>query len=248
MAGHSKWANIQHRKKAQDAKRGKLFTRLIKEIVVAAKAGGSDLDANASLRTAVDKAKSQSVPKDAIERAVKRGAGELEGSDYEEIRYEGYGPAGVAVIVDCLSDNRNRTVAEVRHAFTKAGGNLGQSGSVAYMFDNIGVLLYSPEHDEDSVMEAALDAGAEDVIVADDGSIEVLTTAEDYVAVKQAMTDAGLEPEDSELTMRASTNAELDLDDAQKVLRLVDLLESSDDVQDVYYNAEIPEEAYEAQA
>jgi YebC/PmpR family DNA-binding regulatory protein len=248
VAGHSKWANIQHRKKAQDAKRGKLFTRLIKEIVVAAKAGGSDLDANASLRTAVDKAKSQSVPKDAIERAVKRGAGELDGSDYEEIRYEGYGPAGVAVIVDCLSDNRNRTVAEVRHAFTKAGGNLGQSGSVAYMFNNVGVLLYSPEHDEDSVMEAALDAGAEDIIVADDGSIEVLTTAEDYVAVKQAMTDAGVEPEDSELTMRASNNAELDLDDAQKVLRLVDLLESSDDVQDVYYNAEIPEEAYEAQA
>ena len=248
MAGHSKWANIQHRKKAQDAKRGKLFTRLIKEIVVAAKAGGSDLDANASLRTAVDKANSQSVPKDAIERAVKRGAGELDGSDYEEIRYEGYGPAGVAVIVDCLSDNRNRTVAEVRHAFTKAGGNLGQSGSVAYMFNNVGVLLYSPEHDEDSVMEAALDAGAEDIIVADDGSIEVLTTAEDYVAVKQAMTDAGVEPEDSELTMRASNNAELDLDDAQKVLRLVDLLESSDDVQDVYYNAEIPGEAYEAQA
>jgi YebC/PmpR family DNA-binding regulatory protein len=248
VAGHSKWANIQHRKKAQDAKRGKLFTRLIKEIVVAAKAGGSDLDANASLRTAVDKAKSQSVPKDAIERAVKRGAGELDGSDYEEIRYEGYGPAGIAVIVDCLSDNRNRTVAEVRHAFTKAGGNLGQSGSVAYMFNNVGVLLYSPEHDEDSVMEAALEAGAEDIIVADDGSIEVLTTAEDYVAVKQAMTDAELEPEDSELTMRASTNAELDLDDAQKVLRLVDLLESSDDVQDVYYNAEIPEEAYEAQA
>ena len=248
MAGHSKWANIQHRKKAQDAKRGKLFTRLIKEIVVAAKAGGSDLDANASLRTAVDKAKSQSVPKDAIERAVKRGAGELDGSDYEEIRYEGYGPAGVAVIVDCLSDNRNRTVAEVRHAFTKAGGNLGQSGSVAYMFNNVGVLLYAPEHDEDNIMEAALDAGAEDIIVADDGSIEVLTTAEDYVAVKQAMTDAGVEPEDSELTMRASNNAELDLDDAQKVLRLVDVLESSDDVQDVYYNAEIPGEAYEAQA
>jgi len=247
VAGHSKWANIQHRKKAQDAKRGKLFTRLIKEIAVAAKAGGSDLDANASLRTAVDKAKSQSVPKDAIDRAIKRGAGELDGSDYEEIRYEGYGPAGVAVIVDCLSDNRNRTVAEVRHAFTKAGGNLGQSGSVAYMFNNVGVLLYSPEHDEDSVIEAALDAGAEDVIVADDGSIEVLTAAEDYVAVKQSMTGAGLEPEDSDLTMRASTNAELSLEDAQKVLRLVDLLESSDDVQDVYYNAEIPEEAYEAQ-
>ena len=248
MAGHSKWANIQHRKKAQDAKRGKLFTRLIKEIVVAAKAGGSDLDANASLRTSVDKAKSQSVPKDAIERAIKRGAGQLDGSDYEEIRYEGYGPAGVAVIVDCLSDNRNRTVAEVRHAFTKAGGNLGQSGSVAYLFDNVGVLLYSPEHDEDSVMEASLEAGAEDVIIADDGSIEVLTAAEDYVAVKQSMTEAGLEPEDSELTMRASINAELSLEVAEKVLRLVDLLESSDDVQDVYFNAEIPEEAYEAQA
>ncbi len=248
MAGHSKWANIQHRKKAQDAKRGKLFTRLIKEIVVAAKAGGSDLDANASLRTAVDKAKSQSVPKDAIERAVKRGAGELDGSDYEEIRYEGYGPAGVAFIVDCLSDNRNRTVADVRHAFSKAGGNLGQTGSVAYMFTSLGVLLYSPENDEDEVMEAALEAGAEDVIVDDDGSIEVLTAAEDYVAVKQAMTDAGLEPEDSELTMRASTNTELVVEDAQKVLRLVDLLENSDDVQDVFYNAEIPEEAYEAEA
>lgn len=247
MAGHSKWANIQHRKKAQDAKRGKLFTRLIKEIVVAAKAGGSDFDANASLRTAVDKAKSQSVPKDAIERAVKRGAGELDGSDYEEIRYEGYGPAGVAFIVDCLSDNRNRTVAEVRHAFTKAGGNLGQSGSVAYLFDSVGVLLYSPDHDEDQIMEAALEAGAEDVIVADDGGIEVLTTAEEYVAVKQAMTEAGLEPEDSDLTMRASVNAELDLDNAGKVLRLVDLLETSDDVQDVYYNAEIPEQAYEAE-
>lgn len=248
MAGHSKWANIQHRKKAQDAKRGKLFTRLIKEIVVAAKAGGSDLDANASLRAAVDKAKSQSVPKDAIERAVKRGAGELDGSDYEEIRYEGYGPAGVAFIVDCLSDNRNRTVADVRHAFSKAGGNLGQTGSVAYMFASLGVLVYSPEHDEDEVMEAALEAGAEDVIIDDDGSIEVLTTAEDYVAVKQAMTDAGLEPEDSELTMRASTNAELAVEDAQKVLRLVDLLENSDDVQDVFYNADIPEEAYEAEA
>jgi YebC/PmpR family DNA-binding regulatory protein len=215
--------------------------------VVAAKSGGSDLDANASLRSAVDKAKSQSVPKDAIERAVKRGAGELDGSDYEEIRYEGYGPAGVAVMVDCLSDNRNRTVADVRHAFTKAGGNLGQTGSVAYMFASVGVLLYSPEQDEETIMEAALDAGAEDVIVADDGSIEVLTSAEDYVTVKQAMTDGGLEPEDSELTMRASTNTELDVDDARKVLRLVDLLENSDDVQDVYYNAEIPEEAYEAE-
>lgn len=248
MAGHSKWANIQHRKKAQDARRGKLFTRLIKEIVVAARAGGSDLDANPSLRSAVDKAKSNSVPKDPIERAIKRGAGELDGSDYEEIRYEGYGPAGIAVLVDCLSDNRNRTVADVRHAFSKAGGNLGQSGSVAYLFASVGVLLYSPEHDEDRVMEAALEAGAEDVIVADDGSIEVLTAADEYVAVKQAMTDAGLEPEDSDLTMRAATNAELELEDARKILRLVDLLEASDDVQDVYYNADIPEEAYEAEA
>lgn len=245
MAGHSKWANIQHRKRAQDAKRGKLFTRLIREIVVAARAGGSDLDANATLRTAVDKAKGQSVPKDAIDRAVKRGAGELDGSDYEEIRYEGYGPAGIAFIVDCLSDNRNRTVAEVRHAFTKAGGNLGQTGSVAYMFSNLGVLLYSPEHDEDVIIEAALEAGAEDVIVADDGSIEVLTSPEDYLQVKQVLTDTGLEPEESDLTMRASTNNLLDVDDGAKVVRLIDMLESSDDVQEVYYNAEIPEQAYE---
>jgi len=248
VAGHSKWANIQHRKKAQDAKRGKLFTRLIREIVVAAKSGGPDIDANPSLRTAVDKAKTSSVPREPIDRAIKRGAGELDGSDYEEIRYEGYGPSGVAFIVDCLSDNRNRTVAEVRHAFTKAGGNLGQSGSVAYLFSSLGVLLYSPGHDEDTVMEAALEAGAEDVIVADDGSIEVLTAADEYVAVKQAMTEAGLEPEESDLTLRASTSTELDLDTAQKVLRLVDMLESSDDVQEVYYNAEIPLQAYETEA
>jgi len=248
VAGHSKWANIQHRKKAQDARRGKLFTRLIREITVAAKTGGSDLDANPTLRTAVDKARAQSVPKDAIERAVKRGAGELDGADYEEIRYEGYGPAGVAFIVDCLSDNRNRTVAEVRHAFSKGGGNLGQSGSVAYLFDNVGVLLYSPEHDEDRVMEAALEAGALDVIVADDGSIEVLTEADEFASVRQGMTEAGLEPEESGLTMRPQTSTGLDLEDARKVLRLVDLLESSDDVQDVYYNAEIPEAAYEAEA
>ena len=188
------------------------------------------------------------MPKDAIERAVKRGAGELDGSDYEEIRYEGYGPAGVAFIVDCLSDNRNRTVAEVRHAFSKGGGNLGQSGSVAYLFDNVGVLLYPPGVDEDAVMEAALEAGAEDIVVADDGSIEVLTAADQYIAVRQAMIDAGFEPEDSDLTMRASTSTELGVEDAQKILRLVDLLESSDDVQEVYYNADIPEAAYEAEA
>ena len=245
MAGHSKWANIQHRKKAQDAKRGKLFTRLIREIMVAAKAGGSDQDSNPGLRVSVEKAKSQSVPKDAIERAIKRGAGELEGADYEEIRYEGYGPLGIAFIVDCLSDNRNRTVAEVRHAFSKSGGNLGQSGSVAYMFTSVGVLIYAPDQDEDSIMEAALEAGADDVVVAVDGSIEVLTSVEEYITVKLAMTEAGFEPEESELTMRAELNTELNVEDAQKVLRLVDLLESSDDVQEVYYNADIPEEAYE---
>ncbi|MCZ6578988.1 MAG: YebC/PmpR family DNA-binding transcriptional regulator, partial [Gammaproteobacteria bacterium] len=174
-----------------------------------------------------------------------RGAGELDGSDYEEIRYEGYGPAGIAFIVDCLSDNRNRTVAEVRHAFSKSGGNLGQTGSVAYMFSSVGVLLYSPEHDEDTIMEAAIDAGAEDVIVEADGSIEVLTTAEDYVKVKQSMTEAGLEPEESDLTMRASANTPLEIEDAARVLGLVDMLEGSDDVQEVYYNAEIPEEAYD---
>jgi YebC/PmpR family DNA-binding regulatory protein len=245
VAGHSKWANIQHRKKAQDAKRGKLFTRLIREIMVAAKAGGSDQDSNPGLRAAVEKAKSQSVPKDAIERAIKRGAGELDGADYEEIRYEGYGPLGIAFIVDCLSDNRNRTVAEVRHAFSKSGGNLGQSGSVAYLFTSVGVLLYAPDQDEDAIMEAALEAGADDVVVAEDGSIEVLTSAEEYVAVNLAMTEAGFEPEESELTMRAELNTELNVEDAEKVLRLVDLLESSDDVQEVYYNADIPEEANE---
>jgi YebC/PmpR family DNA-binding regulatory protein len=245
VAGHSKWANIQHRKKAQDAKRGKLFTRLIREIMVAAKAGGSDQDSNPGLRVSVEKAKSQSVPKDAIERAIKRGAGELEGADYEEIRYEGYGPLGIAFIVDCLSDNRNRTVAEVRHAFSKSGGNLGQSGSVAYMFTSVGVMVYAPDQDEDSIMEAALESGADDVVVAVDGSIEVLTSAEEYITVKLAMTEAGFEPEESELTMRAELNTELNVEDAQKVLRLVDLLESSDDVQEVYYNADIPEEAYE---
>ncbi len=238
MAGHSKWANIQHRKKAQDAKRGKLFTRLIREITVAAK-GGSDLSANPSLRTAVDKAKAQSVPKDAIERAIKRGAGELEGSDYEEIRYEGYGPAGVAFIVDCLTDNRNRTVAEVRHAFTKSGGNLGQDGSVAFMFSSVGVLTYPPGSDEDAIMEAALEAGAEDVVTEEDGLIEVLTAPGDYLQVKQAMISAGHEPVESELTMRAANNVELDVSDSEKVQRLIDMLEELDDVQEVYHNADL---------
>lgn len=241
MAGHSKWANIQHRKKAQDAKRGKLFTRLIREITVAAKAGGSDLASNPSLRTAVDKAKSQSVPKEPIERAIKRGAGELDGSDFEEIRYEGYGPAGVAVIVDCLTDNRNRTVAEVRHAFTKSGGNLGQDGSVAFMFSSLGVLTYAPGSDEDAIMEAALEAGADDVVTEEDGLIEVLTAPEDYIRVKEAMIAAGLEPEESELTMRAANNIPLSVEEAEKVNRLIDMLEESDDVQEVFSNADFPD-------
>lgn len=242
MAGHSKWANIQHRKKAQDAKRGKLFTRLIREIMVAARAGGSDLDSNPSLRGAVDKAKAQSVPKDAIDRAIKRGAGELDGSDYEEVRYEGYGPAGIAIIVDCLTDNRNRTVAEVRHAFTKAGGNLGQDGSVSFMFSSLGVLTYAPGSDEDVIMEAALEAGAEDIKTEEDGIIEVLTSADEYINVKQAMIDAGFEPEDSELTLRAASNTQLNVDDAEKVIRLVDNLEELDDVQEVFSNADFPAE------
>ncbi len=242
MAGHSKWANIQHRKKAQDAKRGKLFTRLIREVMVAAKAGGSDLSSNPSLRTAVDKAKGQSVPKDAIERAIKRGAGELDGSDYEEVRYEGYGPAGIAIIVDCLTDNRNRTVAEVRHAFSKSGGNLGQDGSVAYMFSSLGVLSYAPGSDEDAIMEAALDAGAEDVVAEEDGMVEVLTAPEDYIKVKEAMTAAGLEPVDSELTMRAANNTEVGVEDGEKVMRLIDMLEELDDVQEVFSNADFPDE------
>lgn len=241
MAGHSKWANIQHRKKAQDAKRGKLFTRLIREIMVAAKNGGSDLASNPGLRGAVDKAKAQSVPRDAIDRAIKRGAGELEGSDYEEIRYEGYGPAGIAIIVDCLTDNRNRTVAEVRHAFSKAGGNLGQDGSVAFMFSSVGVLTYAPGSDENAIMEAAIEAGAEDVVTEDDGLIEVLTAPENYLRVKDAMIEAGLEPDESELAQRTENNIELNIEDGEKVMRLIDALEELDDVQEVFCNADFPE-------
>lgn len=241
MAGHSKWANIQHRKKAQDAKRGKLFTRLIREITVAAK-GGSDLSSNPSLRGAVDKARAQSVPKDAIERAIKRGAGELEGSSFEEIRYEGYGPGGVAIIVDCLTDNRNRTVGDVRHAFTRNAGNLGQDGSVAFMFSSLGVLTYAPGSDEEGILEAALEAGAEDVVTEEDGMIEVTTAPESYMRVKEAMIEAGFEPEESELTMRAANNTELNADDGEKVMRLIDMLEELDDVQGVFSNADFPEE------
>ena len=242
MAGHSKWANIQHRKGAQDKKRGKLFTKLIREITVAAKMGGSDPDSNPRLRLAIDKAKAQSMPKDNIERAVKRGAGELDGSDYQEIRYEGYGPGGTAVMVDCLTDNRNRTVAEVRHAFSKFGGNLGADGSVNYLFNHVGQLLYPEEADEDAIMEAAIDAGAEDVVVDDEGSIEVLTEPADFETVRDAMRDAGHEPESATLTMRASTSSELDVDAAASMVKLLETLEDLDDVQEVYSNADISDD------
>ena len=242
MAGHSKWANIQHRKGAQDKKRGKLFTKLIREITVAARMGGSDLAANPRLRLAVDKAKGQSMPKDNIERAIKRGAGELDGADYQEIRYEGYGPGGVAVMVDCLTDNRNRTVADVRHAFSKYGGNLGADGSVNYLFNHVGQLLYGPGSDEDALMEAAIDAGAEDVIIDDDQSIEVLTDPAEFETVRYKMIAAGHEPEDAQLTMRASTTAALEVKEAASMVKLLELLEDIDDVQGVYSNAEIADD------
>jgi len=242
MAGHSKWANIQHRKGAQDKKRGKLFTKLIREITVAAKLGGGDPDSNPRLRLAIDKAKAQSMPKDNIERAVKRGAGELDGDDYQEIRYEGYGPGGVAVMVDCLTDNRNRTVAEVRHAFSKFGGNLGADGSVSYLFNHVGQLVYPPDIGEETVMEAAIEAGAEDVVVDDDGSIEVLTDPGEYEEVRNAMQQAGLEPDTAALTMRASTVSELGRSEAESMVRLLEMLEDLDDVQEVYSNADIPDE------
>ncbi len=242
MAGHSKWANIQHRKGAQDKKRGKLFTKLIREISVAAKMGGSDLDANPRLRLAIDKAKAQSMPKDNIDRAIKRGAGETDGADYLEIRYEGYGPGGSAVMVDCLTDNRNRTVAEVRHAFTKFGGNLGADGSVNYLFNQVGQLMYPENSDEDTVMEAAIDAGAEDVIAEGDGSIEVLTSPTEFERVRNAMRAAGLKAESAEITMRASTNAELGVKEAGSMIKMLEMLEDLDDVQEVYSNADISDE------
>ena len=242
MAGHSKWANIQHRKGAQDKKRGKLFTKLIREITVAAKMGGSDIDANPRLRVAVDKAKAQSMPKDNIERAVRRGAGEMDGADYHEIRYEGYGPGGTAVMVDCLTDNRNRTVAEIRHAFTKFGGNLGADGSVNYLFNQVGQLIFPAGSDEDVVMEAAIDAGAEDVIADEDGSLEVLTSPVDFEQVRDAMIAAGINPEHAQVTMRASTSAELDIKAATSMIKMLDMLEGLDDVQEVYSNADISEE------
>ncbi len=245
MAGHSKWANIQHRKKAQDQKRGKVFTRCIREINVAAREAGGDPDANPRLRLAIDKAFAANMPKDTVERAIQKATGTLEGVVYEDLIYEGYAPGGVAVLVECLTDNRNRTVAEVRHAFTKYGGNLGTDGSVAYLFTKIGVLNYAPGADEDSIMEAALDASADDVITADDGSIEVITSPTEFTNVVEAMKQAGQEAVNAELIMRASVEVELDVDAGKKVINFMDALEDLDDTQEVYSNADIPQEAYE---
>ncbi|MFA5530841.1 MAG: YebC/PmpR family DNA-binding transcriptional regulator [Thiohalomonadaceae bacterium] len=242
MAGHSKWANIQHRKNAQDAKRGKIFTKLIREITVASRMGGGDPNSNPRLRAAIDKALGANMTKDTVERAVKRGAGAGEGDNYEAIRYEGYGAGGVAVMVDCLSDNRNRTVSEVRHAFTKHGGNLGTDGSVAYLFSKTGILTFAAGSDEDKVMEAALEAGADDVVTNEDGSIDVLTSPENFVDVKEAMAAAGLTPEMAEITMNPSTTVDLALEDAERVMKMVDMLEDLDDVQNVYTNADFSDE------
>lgn len=245
MAGHSKWANIQHRKKAQDAKRGKIFTRLVREISVAAREGGGDPEANPRLRLAMDKANAANVPKDNIERAIKKAIGELDGASYEELRYEGYAPGGVAVMVDCLTDNRNRTVAAVRHAFSKHGGNLGTDGSVAYMFEKKGVISFAPGSSEEAVMEAALEAGAEDIVSDDDGSIEVLTSPEDFETVRDALRSVGLEYGEAEITQRAAVLVDVDLETGQKLLKFLDMLEDLDDTQDVWSNADIPAEAYD---
>jgi YebC/PmpR family DNA-binding regulatory protein len=239
MAGHSKWANIQHRKGRQDAKRGKIFTRLIKEITVAAKMGGGDPDMNPRLRLAVDKAYENNMPKDNIERAIKRGTGGLDGVNYEEIRYEGYGVNGAAVIVDTLTDNRTRTVAEVRHAFTKFGGNMGSEGSVAFLFKHCGQLLYAPGTSEDKLMEAALEAGAEDVVANDDGSLEVVTDPFEFARIKAALEKAGLKAELAEVTMKPANEVEMTGEEGAKMQKLLDALESLDDVQDVYTTAAI---------
>lgn len=245
MAGHSKWANIQHRKGAQDAKRGKIFTKLIREISVAARTGGGDPSNNPRLRTAMDKALAANMTKDVIERAVKKATGELEGVSYEEIRYEGYAPGGVAVIVDCLTDNKVRTVADVRHAFGKFGGNLGTDGSVAFMFNKLGVLSYPPGSDEDAITEAAIEGGAEDIVAyPEDGSIDVLTSPEGFEAVRDAMLAAGHEPAEAEVTWRADNDVAVEGETAQQVAKLLDWLEDLDDVQNVYSNAQLGEDAY----
>ncbi len=237
MAGHSKWANIRHKKERQDAKRGKIFTRLIKEITVAAKMGGGDPGSNPRLRLAMDKAFDANMPKDNVQRAIDKGTGNLEGVDYLELRYEGYGIGGAAVMVDCLTDNKTRTVADVRHAFSKNGGNLGTDGCVAFNFVHQGYLVFAPGADEDALMEAALEAGAEDVISHDDGSLEVITAPVDWSTVKETLEKAGFKSEDGDVTMRAQNEAELSGDEAEKMQKLIDALEDLDDVQDVYTSA-----------
>ena len=241
MAGHSKWANIQHRKGRQDAKRGKIFTKLIKEITVSARLGGGDVAMNPRLRSAVAEAKEQNMPSDNITRAIKKGTGELEGVNYEEIRYEGYGINGAAIIIDCLTDNKQRAVADVRHSLTKNGGNLGTDGSVAFMFKHCGSIVFEPGVSEDAVMEAALEAGAEDIVTDEDGSIEVITAPSDFIAVKEALEAAGLKPAMAEVTMKAENEVIFTGDDAVKMQTILDTLEDLDDVQDVYTTAVIEE-------
>ncbi|KEY57951.1 YebC/PmpR family DNA-binding transcriptional regulator [Serratia sp. DD3] len=242
MAGHSKWANTKHRKAAQDSKRGKIFTKIIRELVTAAKLGGGDPGSNPRLRAAIDKALSNNMTRDTLNRAIARGVGGDDDSNMETIIYEGYGPGGTAVMIECLSDNRNRTVAEVRHAFSKCGGNLGTDGSVAYLFTKKGVITYAPGLDEDSVMEAALEAGAEDIVAYDDGAIDVFTAWENLGEVKDALTATGFEAEAAEVSMIPSTKADMDEETAPKLLRLIDMLEDCDDVQEVYHNGEISDE------
>ena len=246
MAGHSKWANIKHKKAATDKKRGKIWTKLIREVTVAAKEGGGSPEANPRLRLALDKANGANMPKETIKRAIERGAGGADGESYDEIRYEGYGPGGTAVIADCMTDNRNRTASEVRHAFSKHGGNLGTDGSVAYLFSKQGIISFGPGADEDAIMEASLEAGAEDVVTNDDGSVDVVTTPETFQQVKDAVVEAGISPDNAEVTFSASTSAALDQETAEKLLRLVDTLEDLDDVQDVYTNADISDEILDA--
>ena len=241
MAGHSKWANIKHKKAATDAKRGKIFTRLIREITVASKLGGPDASTNPRLRLAIDKATENNMPKDTIERAVKRGSGGLEDASYDEVRYEGYGINGAAVIVDCLTDNRMRTVADVRHAFAKYGGNLGTDGSVAFLFKHCGQMVFAPGTNEDKLMEVALDAGAEDVVNDDDGSFEVITAPNDFVAIKDTLAKAGLKAEFAEVTMKPAAVVEFHGDDAVRMQKLLDALEALDDVQEIYTTAVIEE-------
>ncbi len=245
MAGHSKWANIKHRKAAQDAKRGKVFTKIIREIVVAAKSGGPNPEDNPSLRAVIDKALGANMKRDTVEKAIARGAGNSDADNYDELTYEGYGPGGVALLVECLTDNKNRTVAEVRHAFTRAGCELATSGSVAYLFEKKGQIIFSDAIDEDSLLEEALEAGAEDIVNHDDGSFEVLTSPAEFMLVKEALAEKGLTAEVGDIAMIPATHADLEVDTAVKVLRLIDTLDDLDDTQNVYSNALIPPEAYD---